>query len=142
MRKLPILIIVALFLSAGAAMALEEQRPADKNTGFMEWIKTLQRKIETMAPKKTMPMGTGVAGIRGAKDDEKAKLYWKGKKGEDAVTEDELIAFRSAVELAEQGQKDASIKGLEDFLVRYPGSPLTEDARKTLDMLKTAVQQQ
>lgn len=136
MRRLTILIIVALFLGAGPAAALEEQRSAD-NTGFMNWIKALQRKIETMAPKKTMPMGTGVAGIRGAKDDEKAKLYWKGKKGEDGVTEDELIAFRSAVELAEQGQNDASIKGLEDFLARYPGSPLTEDAKKTLDMLKT-----
>lgn len=142
MKKLLMVIISALLLGAGAAGALEEQRSADKNAGFMEWIKVLQRKIETMAPKKTMPMGTGVAGIRGARDDEKAKLYWKGKKGEDAVTDEELIAFRAAVDLAAQGKQEEAIAGLESFLEQYPGSPLTEDAKKTLEMVKAGEKQQ
>jgi TolA-binding protein len=142
MKKLPIASIVMFLLSIGAAAALEEQKPMNKQEGFMEWIKVLQHKIEAMAPKKTMPMGTGVAGIRGAKEDEKSKLYWKGKKGQDAVTEEELIAFRSAVDLAEQGKRDAAIKGFEDFLARYPGSPLTEDAKKTLEMVRAMEKKQ
>ncbi len=141
MKKMPIVVVSALFLSVALAGAAEE-KAAEKSEGFMSWIKTLQRKIEAMAPKKTMPMGTGVAGIRGAKEDEKAKLYWKGKKAEDAVTEEELIAFKSAVDLAAQGKQDEAIKGLENFLARYPGSPLTEDAKKTLEMVKTGGKQQ
>lgn len=135
MKKLLSMILPVLVLSAVAVIAAE-QKPADRSEGFMDWLKALQRKIELMAPKKTMPMGTGVAGTRGAKDDEKAKLYWKGKKNEDAVTEEELIAFRAAVDLAVQGRQDEAVAGLENFLAEFPGSPLTEDAKKTLEMVK------
>src|SRR5574341_457616 len=96
MKKLFAIMTAVLLFAAGAALA-QEQKPVDKNEGFSEWLKALQRKIETMTAKKSIPMSTGVAGIRGAKEDEKAKLYWKGKKGGEGVTEEELTEFKSDI---------------------------------------------
>jgi TolA-binding protein len=95
-----------------------------------------------MTAKKSIPMSTGVAGIRGAKEDEKAKLYWKGKKGGEGVTEEELTEFKSAVDLAAAGQKDAAVKELEEFIAQFPDSPLVSDAKKTLEMVKAEGKQQ
>jgi TolA-binding protein len=134
MKKLFAFMVMLLFV-AGTVLA-QEQKPVNKNEGFMEWLKALQRKIETITAKKTMPLSTGVAGIRGAKDDEKARLYWKGKKGDEGVTEEELAEFKSAVELAAKGEQTAATKELEEFITRFPDSPLTPDARKTLEMVK------
>ena len=141
MRKLFALAAMAMVLAAGAVLA-QEQKPVDKNEGFSEWLKALQRKIETMTAKKSIPMSTGVAGIRGAKEDEKAKLYWKGKKGGEGVTEEELTEFKSAVDLAAAGQKDAAVKELEEFIAQFPDSPLVSDAKKTLEMVKAEGKQQ
>jgi TolA-binding protein len=128
-------IAAVLLFAAGAALA-QEQKPVEKNEGFVEWLKALQRKIETITAKKSMPLSTGVAGIRGAKDDEKAKLYWKGKKGDEGVTEEELTKFKSAVDLAAKGEQAAAAKELEEFITRFPDSPLLPDAKKTLEMVK------
>lgn len=135
MKKLFTMIMAVLLFAAGAALA-QEQKPVNKNEGFVEWLKALQRKIETITAKKSMPRSTGVAGIRGAKDDEKAKLYWKGKKGDEAVTEEELAEFRSAVDLAAKGEQAAATRELEEFIARFPDSPLLPDAKKTLEMVK------
>src|SRR5512141_129731 len=136
MNRIVCMSLMAVFLVLGPAWA-DEQRAAGKDEGVMNWLKSLQRKIETLAPKKTMSMGTGVAGIRGAKEDEKARLYWKGKKGEEAVTDEELIKFKSAIDLAQSGETAAAAHELEAFLARFPASPLVPDVKKTLAMMKT-----
>lgn len=141
MKKLFAIMTAVLLFAAGAALA-QEQKPVDKNEGFSEWLKALQRKIETMTAKKSIPMSTGVAGIRGAKEDEKAKLYWKGKKGGEGVTEEELTEFKSAVDLAAARQRDAAVRELEEFIARFPDSPLVSDAKKTLEMVKAGGKQQ
>src|SRR5574341_1107752 len=61
MKKLFAIMTAVLLFAAGAALA-QEQKPVDKNEGFSEWLKALQRKIETMTAKKSIPMSTGVGG--------------------------------------------------------------------------------
>lgn len=140
MKKIFAIIAIAAVFAAGAALA-QEQKPGGKHDGFMEWLKALQRKIEAMAPKKSIALSTGVAGTRGAKEAEKAKLYWKGKQGDTAVTEEEFVEFQSAVELALKGEEAAAGRELEEFITRFPDSPFLPDAKKTLEMVKAEVKE-
>lgn len=112
--------------------------PAQERTGstLAEWLKGIQKKISKIVPKKTLPQSTGVAGVRGAKEDSSAKLYWKGKKGEELVSEQEMGEFKEGIECAEKGDRAGAIKGLEEFMRKYPDSALIPDAKKTLDLVK------
>ena len=133
------MVLLAAHLVAGAGFA-QDRTDADKGEGLMGWLKSLQRKIESLAPQRSLQLSTGVAGIRGAKDDEQAKLYWKGKDTADPVTVDELSAFGAAVDLALTGKQAEAAKELEKFIAQYPDSPLIADARKTLEMVKNEAQ--
>jgi len=130
-RKLAI-VFSMLVLCVTTATAQEK-----KESGFSSWCKELQKKISTIAPRKGLSVSTGVAGVRGAKDDSgKSKLYWKGKKGEDPVTEEELKEFKEGLAFAEAGKITEAIQQLEEFLKQYPDSALVPDAKKGLDMMK------
>jgi len=129
-------VVLMLSLCCAAAMAQEQgKRPVP---GISEWLRGLQNKIAQIMPKKTVPMSTGVAGVRGAKEGAQAKLYWKGKKGEEAVTEEEMEKFKSCVTLAEKGDHEGSLKQLDAFMKQYPDSALIPDAKKTFDLVKAA----
>lgn len=134
MKKLALIVLVAGLVAGGAAGA--GAAAAEKDEGLMGWLKALQRRIETLTPQRSVQLSTGVAGIRGAKDDEQAKLYWKGKDEAAPVTADELEMFGAAVERALKGENAEAAKDLEAFLARYPDSPLTADAKKTLELMK------
>lgn len=126
-------IITVIVLCAGMAPAQEK-----KESGLSAWLKELQKKIDVIAPRKNLPMSTGVAGVRGAKDDSgRSKLYWKGKKGEEPVTEEELHEFREGIAFAEKGDTSTAIRELEEFMKQYPDSALIPDAKKSLDLLRT-----
>lgn len=129
-------VVMMLSLCCTAAMAQEQAKKAGPS--ISEWLRVLQNKIAQILPKKTIPMTTGVAGVRGAKEGAQAKLYWKGKKGEEAVTEEEMEKFKACVTLAEKGDHEASLKQLEDFMKQYPDSALIPDAKKTFDLVKAA----
>jgi TolA-binding protein len=129
-RSLACIIVIGLCCSAAAA---QEQ----KGSALSEWLKGLQQRIALIAPKKTLPQSTMVAGVRGAKEGAPAKLYWKGKKGEEPVTEQELAELRKGLDLAAKGDTAGAAKELEGFLKQYPDSALVPDAKKTLDMVKT-----
>jgi len=107
-----------------------------KGSALLNWLKTMQKKIEKILPRKEIATSNGVAGVRGAKQDSQVKLYWKGRKGETVVTEEELGKFRSSVELAGKGDRAGAAKGLEEFMKQYPDSALIPDAKKTLDLVK------
>ena len=108
-----------------------------KESGISSWFKDLQKKIDQVIPKKTIPVSTGVAGVRGAKGDNgKSKLYWKGKKGDEPVTEAELLEFKEGLAFVEAGKKNEAIKEFEEFLKLYPDSALVPDAKKSLDIVK------
>jgi TolA-binding protein len=118
-------------LCCTTALAGEQKGPA-----LADWLKVVQKKIETIMPRKILPPRTGVARERGAKADPFVKLYWKGKTGEELVTEEELTEFKAAFERAVRGEREAAITGLEKFLEQYPDSALVPDAKKTLDLVK------
>jgi TolA-binding protein len=128
-RSLACIIIIGLCCSAAAA---QEQ----KGSALTEWLKGLQNKIAQIAPKKVLPRSTGVAGVRGAKEGPSTKLYWKGKKGEEAVSEEELAEFKEGLDLAAKGDSAGAIRELEEFLKQHMDSALIPDAKKTLDMVK------
>ena len=125
-------IIFIIALCAGTAPAQEK-----KEAGFSSWFKDLQKKIDIISPRKTLSVSTGVAGVRGAKDESgKSKLYWKGKKGDEPVTEAELAEFKEALAYVEAGKKTEAVHEFEEFLSQHPDCSLVPDAKKSLDMLK------
>jgi len=130
-----IITLCMLTLCAGAAPAQQAQEK--KESGFSSWFKDLQKKIDVVAPRKSLTVSTGVAGVRGAKEDNcSGKLYWKGKKGEEPVSEAELAEFKEGLAYVEAGKKTDAIQEFEEFLKQYPDSALVPDAKKSLDMLK------
>ncbi|NTW59804.1 MAG: hypothetical protein HGB21_10235 [Nitrospirae bacterium] len=132
-RCLGLMVIIAV--AYGTVYA--EERPAARETGLSAWFKELQKKIDVIAPRKSLSVGTGVAGVRGAKDDNgRSKLYWKGKKAEEPVTEEELHEFQECIAFAEKGDTTAAIKELDEFMKQYPDSALIPDANKSLDLLR------
>lgn len=107
-----------------------------KESGVSSWFRELQKKIDIIAPRKSLSVSTGVAGVRGAKDDSsKNKLYWKGKKGDEQVTEAELAEFKEALAYAEAGKKAEAVHEFEEFMKQYPDSALIPDAKKSLDLM-------
>jgi TolA-binding protein len=130
------LFYLTLILGFCCTLAAAQEQEKKTGSGFSAWLKSLQTKLAQMTPKKTIPMTTGVAGVRGAKEDAAVKLYWKGKKGDEAVTEEELLKFKAGVDLAEKGNKEESLKALDEFMKQYPDSALIPDAKKTLDLVK------
>ncbi len=127
---------VLLFLVAATASAAEDGQERKQGPAISEWLKSMQRKIESIVPKKSLSTSTGVAGVRGAKEDQQVKLYWKGKAVEESVTEDELKEFQEGIDLASKGDRAGAVRELEEFMKLYPNSPLIPDAKKTLDLVK------
>jgi len=134
MYKRLFVLIIVIGMCCSAAVAQEQENKVGPR--ISEWLKSLQQKIAQIAPKKAVPQTTSVAGVRGAKESASTKLYWKGKKGEEAVTEAELEEFKEGLDLAAKGDSAAAITELEKFLKQYPDSALVPDAKKTLDMVK------
>ena len=132
MTKKLFCLVVALVLCCATVVLAQEK----SESMLSAWIKSIQQKIDQIVPKKSLSLTTGVAGTRGAKEEGAAKLYWKGKKGDEAVTVEELKTFKSGVDLASKGDKDGSVKALEEFMKQYPDSALVPDAKKTLDLVK------
>src|SRR5574341_1146127 len=132
-KKLFALIIV-IGMCCSTAAAQEQEKKVGH--GIAEWLKSLQQKIAQIAPKKAMPQGTTVAGVRGAREGASSKLYWKGRKGEEPVTEEELAGLKEGIDLAANGDNAGAIRELEEFLKQHPDSALVPDAKKTLDMVK------
>jgi len=134
-KKLFAFIVIA-GLCCTTALAQEQ-----KGSALSEWLKGMQKKISKIVPKKAPPQSTSVAGVRGAKEDSSVKLYWKGKKGDELVTEEEMGKFKEALESAAKGDRTGAIKGFEELMKQYPDSALIPDAKKTLDLVKLEVQE-
>lgn len=131
-----LLVAVVMFGLCAAASAQKQGQQPMQGVTISEWLKGLQKKIEQIVPKKSLPMTTAVAGVRGTKEEDQPKLYWKGKMGEEIITEEELARFKKAVDLAISGERDAALRELEDFMKQYPDSALIPDAKKTIDLVK------
>ena len=132
-KKLCTAVLVVLF---GLSAMASAEEAAKKESGFSEWLKNMQQKVSQLTPKKSVSMTTGVAGVRGAKEDTHAKLYWKGKKGDETISEGELAGFKQGLDRAAKGDTAGAIKEFDEFLKLYPDSALVPDVKKALDMAK------
>jgi len=131
------LIITFTMLALSVAAAAAQQVQEKKETGLSSWLRDLQKKIDMTSPRRAPTVTTGVAGVRGGKDDSsRSQLYWKGKNDEEAVTEEELKEFKEGLAYAEAGEKTEAIHEFEEFMTRHPDSELIPDAKKTLDLMK------
>jgi TolA-binding protein len=131
MLKRLLIFFAIIALCCTSALAGEQKGPT-----LADWLKVIQKKIEAIVPKMTLPPSAGVAGERGATEGPFVKLYWKGKTYDELVTEEEVTKFKAAVERAVKGEREAAITRLEKFLEQYPDSALVPDAKKTLDLVK------
>jgi TolA-binding protein len=130
--------ILAVLVCLSSAMALAQAQEQQKKSGpsISEWLHGLQKKLEQIVPRKSVPLSSGIPSVHSSKEDSQAKLYWKGNMDDEMVTEEELMKFKSAVDTAAKNDRAGSIKELEDFMKQYPDSALIPDAKKTLDMVK------
>jgi TolA-binding protein len=130
--------LVALTMIAGfcCTVALAQEQEKKVGPSISEWLKGLQQKIAQIVPKKSAPQSTIVAGVRGAKENSATKLYWKGKNGDEPVTEEEMLEFKKGIDFAAAGKRAESIKILQEFMNQYPDSALIPDAKKTIDLVK------
>lgn len=124
------IICLALFMVLSVSYAEEKEQ-----SGF--WAK-LRSKVESITPKRKLPVTTAVGGVRGVKDDSAKALYWKGKEIDKEVSAKELEKFKIALEYAINGNTEESLTHFNEFLARYPESPLREDAVEALENLKAS----
>jgi len=134
MIKKLFIFVVLVGICGTVALAKTPQKKAGPS--ISEWLKSLQKKIAQIIPKKSLSPETVVAGVRGAKENPSTTLYWKGKKGEEPVTEEELAEFKKGVDLAASGQGAEAVKVLQEFMKQHPDSALIPDAKKTIDLVK------
>jgi TolA-binding protein len=130
--------VLAVLACLPVTMALAQDQERKAGPSIAEWLKSLEKKLEQIVPSKSVPLSTVVTGARGANEDSQPKLYWKGKKVDEVVTEEELTKFKSAIAAVEKGDSTGAIKDLAEFMNQYPDSALIPDAKKTLDLVKTA----
>jgi hypothetical protein len=125
-------VVICLVLGFAAAVCAE-----DAGQGAF-WNK-LQGKVQGVTPAVGSTVTTAVGGVRAAREDAAENLYWKGREADVVVTAEELDAFNAALNLAMEGQSEASLKGFEAFLNEYPESTLRNDAMAAADMLRSVL---
>jgi TolA-binding protein len=125
MKRIMIILVLALF----CVTAYAEDK---KDSGFWDGLKG---KIEKLAPKKKTAETTAVGGVRGAKENSSEGLYWKGEDKKE-VTDDEVTAFRTALDYASIGKLNEAAAQFDTFVHLFPNSMLRDDALQAIKELK------
>jgi TolA-binding protein len=125
--------IVALFVLLGVVLATPVYS-ADDNQGS-SWWEILRKKIEMLTPRKKMSTTTAVGGVRGSMADAE-DVYWKGEADNQPVDEEELAAFKKAIDLYESGNPAGAKAGFADFITKHPDSRLRADAEQAMAQLQ------
>jgi TolA-binding protein len=132
-------IVSAAVLCIGLAGRVRaDDKKAD--VSLAQYLEQLQTKLDHTARRVNQPNaeGSSVVGLRGSKQEAPSKqLYWKGKKGKEAVSPEEVKAFRAAVDQARAGKNADAITSLKTFQDTYPKSALLPDVNDTLARLNT-----
>src|SRR5689334_19081138 len=108
-------VAMGMLLCLSMAGWTDDAKSAAKTSDYLE---NLQIKLEHTAQRANQPgaSGSSVIGLRGSKQEPLSKqLYWKGKKGNEPVSLEEVKSLRSAVEQARAGQKTEAIEALKKF---------------------------
>ncbi len=122
------LMVLAVAAGAGAA---------EKKWNLSDWLKNLDAKIRRVQDKHRQER-LSVAAVRGSKQGDTRKLYWKGKKGAMEVSVEELAAFKSAVDLAKDEKSEEAQAALSEFIEKYPKSAMKNEAESTRALLAEA----
>ncbi len=132
-RRTNWLVVLGLTAILGASAMAETAQPVEN---LNDYLQKLQVKLDHTAQRANKPTAgsASVAGLRGAKQ-EKSALYWKEKKGSQAVDVAEVKVYREAVEQARQGKRAEAIAALNAFQEKYPKSALLPDVQDTLHRL-------
>ncbi len=107
-----------------------------KGSSLTDWLTVVRKKIDKIVTKKIVPLSGRSEERRGTKEEASVRLYWKGEKSDEPVSEEEMTDFKTSLGLAARGEQAAAITGLEKFLTQYPDSALIPDAKKTLDLVR------
>lgn len=123
---------------AALALALSMRFLSAGEWSLADWLKNMGGKVQRTEQRRKGQL-LAAAAVRGDKKQDAAakKLYWKGKKGEEKpATLQELEDFKAALALAEGGKNDEAEKAFQAFIEKYPASPMGDDARQTVALLK------
>ena len=120
------LILAVLTLSVFAFVAT-----ADAG-GFGTWIKNFAHKLKMFSSSSQSANRTAVAGVKGAEGEVDDGLYWK----KSDVTDEQVADMTKAIGYAGEGNKQKAADSLAAFVKKYPDSPLSDDARNGLALLK------
>ncbi len=102
------------------------------------WDK-LQNKFEKLVPAKKGATTTAVGGVRGAKNDDAADIYWKGKDKTVEMSDEEHQKFNLAVESKLKGDNELALKHFEEFLVLYPQSNFRVEGLQAAEKIRTEI---
>jgi len=134
MKKMALALLIAALLGV-SAQAADQQKEKE---AF--WKKMLI-KLGQIVPKKKLVVKTSVAGIRGVRNEDSDVLYWKDEEKSIVVSEEELEAFKAAINRVLEGDMDQARAMFKEFSATYPESPLRIDAKKAIGKLKTGSSQ-
>lgn len=127
--------LIALFVSLGILLATPLQVSAAEQE--MSLWERLRKKIELITPKKKLATTTAAGGVRGSLADAD-DVYWKGEAQASAVEEEELTAFKKAIELVDAGKAEEAKVAFAEFVKQHPDSTLRADAEAALAQLTPA----
>lgn len=102
------------------------------------WEK-LASSLEKLTPVRKSATTTAVGGVRGAKSDDSADIYWKGKEKPVEMAEEELKKFSNAVDSRMKGDKEQALKQFEELLAAYPQSAFKVEGLQAVDRLKREI---
>ena len=115
--------ILFLFAALVASTAWAGERT------LKDWLKDLDARLRRTEQRRKDQIA-GVAAVRGAKQEDVGKLYWKGRKGNRAVTLEEVDAFKKAVALAQEGKAVRLIWKRQHELAVSDGSTIEEEENR------------
>ena len=119
----------------GMMLAASVVQGAEKD-GF--WDK-MQNRLEKVTPAKKTSATTAVGGVRGAKNDDAADIYWKGKDKPVEAPDEELQKFNAGVEAKLKGDNELALKQFEEFLAAYPNSSLRLDRMQAAERIRNEI---
>lgn len=126
-------IIVLLLMSVNMLTSVATYAADDSSNSMSLWER-LRRKIESFTPQKKIGATNAVGGVRGAPSDAN-DIYWKGEATNEVIDEDELAAFKKAMDLAAAGEMQLANAAFAEFIKIYPNSKLRKDADQALAAL-------
>ena len=127
MKRFAVALLIVLFASGGLYAS-------GGSTTIGGWLKSISHKLKLIKPQDgaSKKAKDAVAGIKGAEQPEQDGLYWK----EVRLSPEEVRLMESALKDIKSGDNSKAIERLSRLVRQYPDSPLADDARRGIKLLK------